>query len=72
MRNILADMCPCKHSLVNRIGNGDVEKFISMMLNQHNGTCSQTGRCSAWGVTSCWSSAGVNVGITWELTQPMP
>ncbi|KAK7918422.1 hypothetical protein PG985_010296 [Apiospora marii] len=26
------------------IGNGDVEKFISMMLNQQNGTCSQTGR----------------------------
>ncbi|KAK6837997.1 hypothetical protein PG987_006278 [Apiospora arundinis] len=54
------------------IGNGDIENFVAMMINQKNGTCSQTGRCSAWGVTSCISRDGGDVALSWEFVQPQP
>lgn len=54
-----------------RLGNGDIENFVSMMINQKNGTCLQTGRCSAWGVTSCFDlKGGGEAVISWEFLQP--
>ncbi|KAK8022540.1 hypothetical protein PG993_013307 [Apiospora rasikravindrae] len=54
------------------IGNKDIENFVNLMISQLNGTCSQAGRCSAWGLTNCYSSAGVDVAISWEFLQPEP